>query len=211
MSLNLSLSTSLRTQASQTLTRTHSLSTPAATTFICTQCRHATLLRRPKRPYTFTQLITLSDGSTFTHRTTSPVPIYRSTRDTRNAPLWNPSSEKLRNVEEDEAGRLAAFRSKFGRGWDAAGAAAAAEDEAVAAAVDAAMEGGVGGKDGGAEAAAKKKEEAELKKVSEEEEAMMAQFEEEEDDNLLDLISSFETADQKAMKDGPVVHKRNKK
>ncbi|KAK2732824.1 hypothetical protein FQN55_003925 [Onygenales sp. PD_40] len=211
MSLNLSLSTSLRTQASQTLTRTHSLSTPPATTFICTQCRHATLLRRPKRPYTFTQLITLSDGSTFTHRTTSPVPIYRSTRDTRNAPLWNPSSEKLRNVEEDEAGRLAAFRSKFGRGWDAAGAAAAAEDEAVAAAVDAATEGGVGGKDGGAEAAAKKKEEAELKKVSEEEEAMMAQFEEEEDDNLLDLISSFETADQKAMKDGPVVHKRNKK
>ncbi|KAK2808100.1 hypothetical protein FQN50_005018 [Emmonsiellopsis sp. PD_5] len=212
MSLNLSLSTSLRTQASQTLTRTHSLSTPpATTTFICTQCRHATLLRRPKRPYTFTQLITLSDGSTFTHRTTSPVPVYRSTRDTRNAPLWNPSSEKLRNVEEDEAGRLAAFRSKFGRGWDAAGAAAgAAEEEVVATATAAATE-GVVGKDGGAEAAAKK--EAELKKISEkeEEEAMMAQFEEEEDDNLLDLISSFETADQKAMKDGPVVHKRNKK
>lgn len=25
----------------------------------------------------------------------------------------------LRNVEEDEAGRLKAFREKFGRGWDA--------------------------------------------------------------------------------------------
>jgi hypothetical protein len=25
----------------------------------------------------------------------------------------------LRNVEEDEAGRLRAFREKFGRGWDA--------------------------------------------------------------------------------------------
>ncbi|KLJ06189.1 hypothetical protein EMPG_10370, partial [Blastomyces silverae] len=78
-------------------TSTTALSNPTRTTFICTQCRHATLLRRPKRPYTFTQLITLSDGSTFTHRTTSPVSVYRSTRDTRNAPMWNPSSEKLRN------------------------------------------------------------------------------------------------------------------
>ncbi|BAE54788.1 unnamed protein product [Aspergillus oryzae RIB40] len=90
-----------------------------STTFICSQCRHATLLRRPKRPYTFTQLITLSDGSAFTHRTTSPAPVYRSTRDTRNSLLWNPSSSKLMNVEEDEAGRLAAFRAKFGRSWDA--------------------------------------------------------------------------------------------
>ncbi|KAF2752226.1 hypothetical protein M011DRAFT_391915, partial [Sporormia fimetaria CBS 119925] len=84
-----------------------------------TQVRHATLLRRPKRPYTFTQLVTLSDGSTFVHRTTNPMPIYKSTKDTRNTPLWNPSSQKLLNVEEDEAGKLAAFRAKFGRGWDA--------------------------------------------------------------------------------------------
>ncbi|KAF2252607.1 hypothetical protein BU26DRAFT_452994, partial [Trematosphaeria pertusa] len=83
------------------------------------QVRHATLLRRPKRPYTFTQLVTLSDGSTFLHRTTSPAPIYKSTKDTRNTPLWNPSSQKLLNVEEDEAGKLAGFRAKFGRGWDA--------------------------------------------------------------------------------------------
>ncbi|EOD51259.1 putative 50s ribosomal protein [Neofusicoccum parvum UCRNP2] len=83
-----------------------------------TQCRHATLLRRPKRPYTFTQLITLSDGSTYLQRTTSPAPVYRSTKDIRNHPLWNPSSQKLMNVEEDEAGRLRAFRAKFGRGWD---------------------------------------------------------------------------------------------
>lgn len=83
------------------------------------QIRHATLLKRPKRPYTFTQLITLSDGSTFLHRTTSPVPTYKATKDTRNTPLWNPSSQKLLNIEEDEAGKLAAFRSKFGRGWDA--------------------------------------------------------------------------------------------
>lgn len=33
--------------------------------------------------------------------------------------MWNPSSQKLANVEEDEAGRLRAFRKRFGRGWDA--------------------------------------------------------------------------------------------
>lgn len=47
------------------------------------------------------------------------MPVYKSTKDTRNSPLWNPSSQKLLNVEQDEAGRLRAFRSKFGRGWDA--------------------------------------------------------------------------------------------
>lgn len=83
-----------------------------------TQVRHATLLKRPKRPYTFTQLVTLTDGSSFTVRTTNPQPVYKTAKDTRNSPLWNPSSQKLLNVEEDEAGKLAAFRSKFGRGWD---------------------------------------------------------------------------------------------
>lgn len=86
----------------------------------CTrQVRHASLLRRPKKPYTFTQLITLSDGSTFLHRTTSPQPIYRSTKDTKNSPMWNPSSQKFHNIEEDEAGRLRRFRNRFGRGFDA--------------------------------------------------------------------------------------------
>jgi hypothetical protein len=33
--------------------------------------------------------------------------------------MWQPSKSSLRNVEEDEAGRLRAFREKFGRGWDA--------------------------------------------------------------------------------------------
>ncbi|KAI9798107.1 MAG: hypothetical protein M1833_005004 [Piccolia ochrophora] len=83
------------------------------------QIRHATLLRRPLRPYTFTQLITLSDGSTSVQRTTSPLPLYKTAKDTRNHPLWNPSSYQLANVEEDEAGRLRAFRQRFGRGWDA--------------------------------------------------------------------------------------------
>ena len=92
------------------------------------QCRHASLLRRPKRPYTFTQLITLSDGSSFVHRTTSPASVYKSNKDARNNPLWNPSLTKLLNVEEDEAGRLRKFRARFGRGWDAE---AVAEDEQV--------------------------------------------------------------------------------
>ncbi|KAJ4324935.1 hypothetical protein N0V94_000989 [Neodidymelliopsis sp. IMI 364377] len=85
------------------------------------QVRHATLLRRPKRPYTFTQLVTLSDGSSFTLRTTNPQPVLKCAKDIRNNPLWNPSSQKLLNVEEDEAGKLASFRAKFGTGWDSEG------------------------------------------------------------------------------------------
>lgn len=47
------------------------------------------------------------------------MPVYRSSRDTRNAPLWNPSSKDLQNVEDDEAGRLSGFRARFGRSFDA--------------------------------------------------------------------------------------------
>lgn len=83
------------------------------------QVRHASLLRRPRRPYTFTQLVTLSDGSSYTQRTTSPSAVQKSTKDTRNAPLWNPSSQKMQGLETDEAGRLRAFRERFGRGYDA--------------------------------------------------------------------------------------------
>ncbi|KAI9666549.1 MAG: hypothetical protein M1821_004485 [Bathelium mastoideum] len=92
------------------------------------QVRHATLIKRPQRPYMFTQLVTLSDGSTFIHRTASPISVYKSTKDVRNSALWHPSSQKLLNVEEDEAGRLRAFRQRFGRGWDAE---AVSEDEEV--------------------------------------------------------------------------------
>src|SRR5271156_4305318 len=90
----------------------------SSATYICSSCRNARVLRRPKRPYTFSQLVTLSDGSAFMMRTTSPLPVYRSTRDTKNAPLWNPNSKELLNVEEDEAGRLAGFRARFGRAFD---------------------------------------------------------------------------------------------
>ncbi|KAI0471981.1 hypothetical protein GGR56DRAFT_677835 [Xylariaceae sp. FL0804] len=88
--------------------------------------RRATMIRRPKRPYAFTQLVQLSDGSTYTVRTASPHALYRSVKDSRNHLLWQPSERSLRNVEADEAGRLAAFRGRFGRSWDAGAVAAPA-------------------------------------------------------------------------------------
>lgn len=170
---------------SKTLLKSSSPSTSTASTYVCNQCRHATLLRRPKRPYTFTQLIALSDGSTFVHRTTSPTPVYRSTRDTRNSLLWNPTSKKLLTVEEDEAGRLAAFRAKFGRSFDAT---ATPEEEAAATTTNKTT--------GGEQPLAQSQQQAQTQ-VSEEDAASakaLAQEEadlQEEEDNLLDLISSF--------------------
>lgn len=97
------------------------------------QVRHATFIPRPRRPYTFTQLVTLSDGSTYTVRTTSPQPIYRAAKDTRNTLTWQPSERSLKNVELDEAGRLAAFRERFGRAFDTQAAAAGEEEGGEAA------------------------------------------------------------------------------
>lgn len=109
------IAVAMNTISTSSALRSHS----APLRYTTQQIRHASLIRRPKRPYTFTQLVTLSDGSTFTHRTTSPQAVYRTTKDTKNNPLWNPSSQKLLNVEEDEAGRLRRFRARFGRGFDA--------------------------------------------------------------------------------------------
>jgi hypothetical protein len=95
----------------------------------CQQIRNASLIRRPKRPYTFTQLVTLSDGSSFMHRTTSPQPLLQAVKDVRNSPLWNPTNQDLMNVEQDEAGKLAAFRAKFGTAWDTLGAAPQTSDK----------------------------------------------------------------------------------
>ncbi|KAI0835862.1 hypothetical protein F5Y06DRAFT_120723 [Hypoxylon sp. FL0890] len=99
---------------------TNSISTanPSHTPLSHTPSRAATIIRRPRRPYTFTQLVQQTDGSTYTMRTTSPIALYKSTKDTRNHILWQPSDRSLRSVEVDEAGKLAAFRERFGRGWD---------------------------------------------------------------------------------------------
>ncbi|KAM5356504.1 hypothetical protein ACJ41O_003150 [Fusarium nematophilum] len=96
--------------------------------FTLGQVRHATFIPRPRRPYTFTQLVTLSDGSAYTMRTTSPLPIYRAAKDTRNTLLWQPSEKSLKNVELDEAGKLAAFRERFGRAYDSGTAEEGAEE-----------------------------------------------------------------------------------
>ncbi|KAI1422240.1 hypothetical protein F5Y12DRAFT_645348 [Xylaria sp. FL1777] len=106
---------------------------PSHTPLSRTPSRAATLIRRPRRPYSFTQLVQLSDGSTYTMRTASPLGLYRSTKDTRNHALWNPSEKSLQNVEVDEAGKLAAFRERFGRGWDAPAPLGEEEEESSAA------------------------------------------------------------------------------
>lgn len=102
-------------------------------------------------------------------RTTSPLPVYRSTRDTRNALLWNPSSKELMNVEDDEAGRLAGFRARFGRGYDTSKGTTAASDIETPLSEKAATRPSAG-------------KGVELDDGS---------FGEEEDVNLLDLISSY--------------------
>lgn len=102
-----------------TSTQAASTRTTPSPSSLRVHARHATFIARPRRPYKFTQMVRLSDGSTYTMRTTSPEPLYRPTKDTRNTLLWQPSEKSLKNVELDEAGRLAAFRERFGRGFDA--------------------------------------------------------------------------------------------
>jgi hypothetical protein len=112
------------------------------------QVRHATEVVRPKRPYTFTQIVQLSDGSTYTTRSTSPAPVHRSTKDTRNHLTWQPSEVSLKNVEVDEAGKLASFRGRFGSMYDLADEPEAAD--ATGAAAGAGKAGEDAGKDDGA-------------------------------------------------------------
>lgn len=121
-----------------TSTTTHIASSTSPTSIAASsQVRHATFINRPRRPYTFTQLVQLSDGSSYTVRTTSPQPLYRAAKDSRNTLLWQPSERSLKNVEVDEAGKLAAFRERFGRGFDST-----QEANAGAGGQDAAAEGG---------------------------------------------------------------------
>lgn len=75
--------------------------------------------RRPKLPNPivpiFPQRVTLSDGSTFTHYTTSPRSRIRLARDLTNNPLWNYGTSKggLFEDEEGSSGRMGRFRRKF--------------------------------------------------------------------------------------------------
>ncbi|KAI9891794.1 MAG: hypothetical protein M1814_002359 [Vezdaea aestivalis] len=114
---------SLRRPQSQCLLRPIPSSSRALST---TPSLQADLIRRPHRPYQFTALVQHSDGSMSFTRTTSPQPLWKAVKDIRNHALWNPSNRRIANVEDDEAGKLRAFRTRFGRGWDAE----ATEDEA---------------------------------------------------------------------------------
>lgn len=62
----------------------------------------------------FGTLTVLSDGSTIQLHTTSPRGVTRLTRDPTNHPLWNPKADRRGAGDEDESGRLARFRRKFG-------------------------------------------------------------------------------------------------
>ncbi|KAK3399078.1 hypothetical protein B0T20DRAFT_409162 [Sordaria brevicollis] len=160
----------------------YSASRPTPSSPCTQQVRNATFVPRHRRPYQFTQLVQLSDGSTFTVRTTMPTALYKSAKDTRNHLLWQPSDKSLKNVETDEAGKLAAFRERYGRGYDLEAKMTPEEEAAIAAAVA---------------AAGKKATAAELEaaKKKAEEEAKAAKAAEEEDpfDSLTDLISGYAT------------------
>lgn len=76
-----------------------------------------TITQRISRPRQFQQMVVLSDGSTFTISTTSPKPIIWVTKDQRNHPLWNP--DKKRQIDEnDNEGRLAKFKQRFGTSYN---------------------------------------------------------------------------------------------
>uniref|UniRef100_A0A1D1YTY8 54S ribosomal protein L36, mitochondrial n=1 Tax=Anthurium amnicola TaxID=1678845 RepID=A0A1D1YTY8_9ARAE len=64
------------------------------------------------RPRLFTQQVILSNGATYTLRTTSPKPRIKLIKDTRNHPLWNPS--QLSRKLDDDSGQLSKFIKKFG-------------------------------------------------------------------------------------------------
>jgi hypothetical protein len=44
--------------------------------------------------------------------------MYETDKDSRNHIMWNPSESSLKNVEADEAGKLATFRDRFGHGFE---------------------------------------------------------------------------------------------
>ena len=60
----------------------------------------------------FPQLVVMTNGSTYTHWSTSPRSVVRLTRDVNNNPLWRPGSEGEDQLE-DETGRLGRFKRRF--------------------------------------------------------------------------------------------------
>ncbi len=172
------------------------------------QVRHATFVPRPRRPYQFAQLVQLSDGSTFTVRTTAPTALLKPTKDSRNHILWQPSEKSLKNLEVDEAGKLAAFRERFGRGWDMeSGSVAVPLTGTPAAAAGAVQSAPVKGAEEvkGAKGGKEKKKGGDTVKAAETQAQTQTQAEApavEEDpfDSLTDLISSYAKVDDGSLK-----------
>ncbi|RKP00614.1 hypothetical protein CXG81DRAFT_26675 [Caulochytrium protostelioides] len=77
----------------------------------------------------FNQTVAHSDGATFTIRTTSPKPILKLIKDTRNHPLWNVSGETV----DQSSPELRRFEDRFGRMDDLAALYEAAPQAAPAA------------------------------------------------------------------------------
>lgn len=74
----------------------------------------------------FPQKVIRSDGTSFTHWTTSPKSLVRLTRDTTNNPHWNTGNPNDTSIEEEtgSAGRMGRFSRKFeelGSGLDDVG------------------------------------------------------------------------------------------
>ncbi|KAF9415578.1 hypothetical protein BGZ94_000057 [Podila epigama] len=87
-------------------------STSSSSSSSSTTTKTTTSSTKPKSPELFDQTVVLSNGATFTLRTSSPRSQLRLTRDTRNHPLWNP---ELRGTSTgDDSGQLSKFAKKFG-------------------------------------------------------------------------------------------------
>ncbi|CAA7262636.1 unnamed protein product [Cyclocybe aegerita] len=76
--------------------------------------RRAPILPNPVVPK-FPQKVIRSDGTSFTHWTTSPKSLVRLTRDTTNNPYWNTGNPSDRSIEEESSttGRMGRFSRRF--------------------------------------------------------------------------------------------------
>ncbi|KAF8627549.1 hypothetical protein AX15_004369 [Amanita polypyramis BW_CC] len=101
---------------SHLLTFTRSVSSsPYGRTHVWHPKNRAPTLPNPLVPK-YPQLVIRSDGTSFTHWTTSPRSRIRLTRDTTNNPTWNTRvwlSEKAFEDEDRKTGRLGRFSRRF--------------------------------------------------------------------------------------------------
>ncbi|EJU04013.1 hypothetical protein DACRYDRAFT_36835, partial [Dacryopinax primogenitus] len=63
----------------------------------------------------YPQTVISSDGSSFTHWSTSPQSTYKMARDIHNNALYWPGETYVRAGEEDEQGRMGRFKRRFAR------------------------------------------------------------------------------------------------